>query len=52
MATAKLKNGQVLELPLEDMLDFIVVNSDQVEPQKSEKPMPRRRLEKNKESAA
>ena len=52
MATAKLKNGQTLELPFEEMLDFIALNPEQVEPQKSEKPMPRRRLGKNEERVA
>ena len=52
MATAKLKNGQTLELPFEEMLDFIALNPEQVEPQKSEKPMPRRRLRKNEDRVA
>lgn len=52
MATAKLKNGKTLELPFEEMLDFVALNPGEVEPQKSEKPMPRRRVGKNEERVA
>lgn len=52
MTKAKLKNGQTLDLPFEEMLDFIALHSDQVEAQKSEKAMPRRRTEESKECVA
>ena len=45
MATAKLKNGQALELPFDEMLDFMVRNPELLEPQKSKEPMPKRRKE-------
>jgi hypothetical protein len=41
MATAKLKTGETIELPFEEMLTFIVQNGDLIEKQQSQ--MPRRR---------
>jgi hypothetical protein len=42
MAIAKLKTGETIELPFEEMLTFIVQNGDLIEKQQSQ--MPRRRL--------
>lgn len=43
MATAKLKTGETIELPFEEMLIFIAQNSELIQDQHSETPMPKRR---------
>jgi hypothetical protein len=43
MAIAKLKTGETIELPFEEMLTFIAQNADSIQEQHSETPMPKRR---------
>ncbi len=43
MAIAKLKNGETVELPFDEMLTFITQNADLIQEQHSETPMPKRR---------
>jgi hypothetical protein len=43
MAIAKLKNGETLELPFEEMIDYIAQNPDAIQGQYSEVTMPKRR---------
>lgn len=45
MAIAKLKNGEMLEKPLEEMLEFMVENPNSLGHIESSKPMPKRRTE-------
>lgn len=43
MAIAKLKNGETIELPFEEMLTFIAQNPEQIQEQTSDRTMPKRR---------
>jgi hypothetical protein len=43
MAIAKLKTGETVELPFEDMLTFIAQNPNLIQEQHSETPIPKRR---------
>ena len=43
MATTKLKTGEVITLPLEEMLEFIEENEHLIEKQISSNPRPKRR---------
>jgi hypothetical protein len=45
MAIAKLKTGEVIEKPLDEMLEFMVENPDALGHLESSKPMPKRRTE-------
>jgi hypothetical protein len=51
MGKILLKAGEILDLPLQESLDFIAAHADLIEPQKSDRPMPKRRkpesIEKN-----
>ncbi|GAC1463924.1 MAG: hypothetical protein NVS2B14_06050 [Chamaesiphon sp.] len=43
MAIAKLKSGETIELPFDEMLDFVAEHSELIEKQKSDFPLPPRR---------
>jgi hypothetical protein len=43
MATAKLRTGEMVEMPFEEMLTFVAQNPDLIQEQHSEVPMPKRR---------
>ena len=43
MGKILLKTGEIIDLPLEESLDFIALHADLIEPQKSDQPMPKRR---------
>lgn len=43
MATALLKSGEIIELPFDQMVDFVVRNCDLIQEQPIEKPLPPRR---------
>lgn len=43
MATAKLKSGETVDLPFEEMLEFIARNEHLIEKQSSSNPRPKRR---------
>ncbi|MBV9387966.1 MAG: hypothetical protein JOZ78_16205 [Chroococcidiopsidaceae cyanobacterium CP_BM_ER_R8_30] len=45
MAIAKLKTGEIIEKPLEEMLEFIVENPDTLGHLESSRPLPKRRAE-------
>jgi hypothetical protein len=51
MAIAKLKTGETIELPFEEMLTFIAQNPDLIQEQHSETPLPKRRSLMVKEAA-
>ncbi len=42
-ATALLKSGETIELPFDQMVDFVVRNCDLIQEQPIEKPLPPRR---------
>ncbi len=42
MATAKLKTGEIIEKPLEEMLEFMVENPDALGHLESSRPLPKR----------
>lgn len=43
MATALRKSGETIELPFDQMVDYIVRNYDLIQEQQMEKPLPPRR---------
>jgi len=43
MATAKLKSGETVDLPFDEMLEFIAKNEHLIEKQSSSNPRPKRR---------
>jgi hypothetical protein len=43
MAIAKMKTGEIVEMPFDDMLDFVAQNPDLIQEQLSDVPMPKRR---------
>jgi len=45
MATAKLKTGEMIEKPLEEMLEFMVDNPNALGHLEFSRPMPKRRAE-------
>jgi len=47
MGKILLKAGEILDLPLQESLDFIASHADLIEPQKSDQPMPKRRKPKS-----
>lgn len=51
MATAELKTGETIELPFEEMLTFVAQNSELIQEQHSETPMPKRRSTMVEEAA-
>lgn len=44
MAKILLKTGETVELPFHEALEYIVANADRIQPQASDSPMPKRRL--------
>lgn len=42
-ATTLLKSGEIIELPFDQMVDFVVRNYDLIQEQPMEKPLPPRR---------
>ena len=43
MATTKLKNGEIVTLPFEEMIEYVSKNKDQIEGVERVNPTPKRR---------